>query len=113
MKPPVEAPTSRQSRPAGSTPSASSAVLELLAAAGHEARRLLDLELRGFVQLAAGLVDAADAAGEDQRLRLGAAVRKPALDEQQVGPLLHAAKGSAAACYATVTKPCLSRRTAC
>ena len=33
MKPPVDAPTSRQSSPAGSTPSASSAVRELLAAA--------------------------------------------------------------------------------
>ena len=46
MNPPVEAPTSRQSLPAGSTRGQLERVGELLAAAGDEARRPLDLERR-------------------------------------------------------------------
>ena len=51
MNPPVEAPTSRQSVPAGSTPSALERVRELLAAARDEARRPLDLERGRLVDL--------------------------------------------------------------
>ena len=45
MKPPVEAPTSRQRRPAGSSPSASSALRSLIAAARDVGRRRVDAEL--------------------------------------------------------------------
>ena len=89
MKPPVDAPTSRQSRPAGSTPSASRRVRELVAAARDVRRRLLDRELAPLVHLLAGLRVAADEAGHHERLRLRAALGEPALDEEDVEALAH------------------------
>ena len=89
MKPPVDAPTSTQSRPATSTSSASSAFCELLASARDEARRSLHLELGVVSDLLARLVVAADEPGEHERLRLRARLRQPALDEQHVEALLH------------------------
>ena len=55
VNPPVEAPRSRQSRPAGSTPNASSACASLWPGARDVRRRLLDLERRRLVDLLAGL----------------------------------------------------------
>ena len=40
--------------------------------------------------------------GEDERLRLRAALREPALHEQDVEPLLHPGKRSPGACYKCV-----------
>ena len=90
MKPPVEAPTSRQSSPATSSPKASSACGELLAAARDEAGAGGDLELRALVDLLARLRMSLHAAGEHERLRLRAALGQPALDEQHVQALLGA-----------------------
>ena len=87
MKPPVEAPTSAQSRPSTSTSNASSAACELLAAARDEARRAVDLELGVLVELLARLVVPRHESGENQRLRLRARLRKPALDEEDVEAL--------------------------
>ena len=65
---------------------------ELLPAAGDEARRRLDRQLRVLVDLRAGLRVAGHEPGEDERLRLRAALGEPALDEQDVEPLLHAVR---------------------
>ena len=91
MKPPVEAPTSRQSLPAGSTRQQLERVGELLAAARDEPRRPLDLERDRLVELGAGLVVARHEAGDHERLRLAARLREAALHEQHVEPLLHRA----------------------
>ena len=80
--------------PATSTPNASSAFLELLAATGDVRRQLLDAQLDDLVDLLSGLVVARDEPGEDERLRLGAALGQAALHEQRVEPLLHDARGS-------------------
>ena len=90
MKPPVEAPTSRQSSPAGSIAERVERVRELLAPARDEPRPALDHELDGLVDLLARLRVARHEPGEDQRLRLRAALGEPALDEQHVESLLHA-----------------------
>ena len=50
----------------------------------------VDRELRVLVDLSAGLVVAGHAAGHHERLRLRAALRQPALDEDNVKPLLQA-----------------------
>ncbi len=91
MKPPVEAPTSRQSFPAGSTGQQLERVGELLAAARDEPGRPLDLERDRLVELRAGLVVARYEAGDHERLRLAACLREAALHEQHVEPLLHRA----------------------
>ncbi len=59
-------------------------VRELVAAARHEPRRLLDDELRRFVHLLAGLLVAVNEARHHERLRLRAAVGEPALDEEYI-----------------------------
>jgi hypothetical protein len=64
-------------------------VYELLAAARDEPRRPLDHELGSLVDLLARLRMTVDESGEDQRLRLRTALRKTALDEHHVQPLLH------------------------
>src|SRR5437868_1062260 len=64
-------------------------VRELLAAPRDVGRGPLDRELRAVVDLLARLRVARDEPGEDERLRLRPALREPALDEQQVEPLLH------------------------
>ena len=89
MNPPVDAPTSRQSLPAGSSGRQLKGVRELLAAAGDEPRRALDLELDRLVELRAGFVVARDEAGDHERLRLAACLREAALHEQDIEPLLH------------------------
>ena len=63
-------------------------VRELLAAARDEPRSPLDRELGRLVHLLAGLRVPGDEAGEDERLRLRAALREPPLDEQDVQALL-------------------------
>jgi hypothetical protein len=59
-------------------------VRELVAAARHEPRRLLDDELRRFVHLLAGLLVAVDEARHHERLRLRAAAGETALDEEYI-----------------------------
>ena len=88
MKPPVEAPTSRQSRPLGSTPVASSALASFSPPRETYRAALRDRELDVLVQLLAGLRVPRHEPGEDERLRLGAALRQPTLDEQDVQALL-------------------------
>ena len=68
-------------------------VRELLAAPGDEARRPVDRELGVVGHLVAGLVVAGNEAREHERLRLRAALRQAALDEQDVESLLHRASG--------------------
>ena len=55
MKPPVEAPTSTQSRPAGSTPSASSPCASFSPPRETYGGGLLDRELRVLLDLVPGL----------------------------------------------------------
>src|SRR6476659_682735 len=59
-------------------------VVELLAAARDKARRLGHGQLGRLLHLLAGLLVARHATGQHQRLRLGAALGEPALDEQDV-----------------------------
>jgi len=66
-------------------------MLQLLSTSRHEARWTLDVQFGGVVQLLSGLVVAVHQAGEDERLRLGARLRKPPLDHEDVETLLHAA----------------------
>ncbi len=94
MKPPVEAPTSRQAGTFHRHSERLERVLELLAAAGDIARRPLDDELGVLVDLLARLRMAGDAAGKHERLRLGARLGEAALHEQDVEPLLHEEKGN-------------------
>ena len=89
MKPPVDAPTSMQSRPSSSTLELLERVRELLAAPRDEARRPVDRELGVVGHLVARLVVAGHEAREHERLRLRAALRQAALDEQDVEALLH------------------------
>src|SRR5262245_42596497 len=72
-------------------------VLELLAATGDIAGRLLDDELCALVDLLARLLVSPHAAREHERLRLRAAVGEPALNKQHVQALLHRWKRSAQA----------------
>ncbi len=61
---------------------------ELLAAARDEARAGLDLDLRRLVHLLAGLCMAGHLSGEDECLRLRARLGEPALDHEDIEPLL-------------------------
>ena len=63
-------------------------IRELLAPARDVPRRLRDRELDVLVQLLAGLRVPRHEPGEDERLGLGAALRQPTLDEQDVQALL-------------------------
>ena len=90
MKPPVEAPTSTQSRPAGSTPSPSSPCASFSPPRETYGGGRSTVELGVLVHLVAGLVVAVDEAGDHERLRLRARLREPALDEEDVETLLHA-----------------------
>ena len=87
MKPPVDAPTSTQSRPRRIDSERVEPVRELLPAARDVRRRLLDGELGVLVDLLARLVVAGHEAGEDERLRLRARLREAALDEHDVEAL--------------------------
>ena len=64
-------------------------VRELVAAARHVARRLLDDELRRLVHLLPGLLVAVHEPRHHERLRLRAARGEAALDQQHVQPLAH------------------------
>ena len=87
MNPPVEAPTSRQSEPGGVDAERVERIRKLPSGARHVRRRALDLERRRLVDLLARLGVPRDEPGHDERLRLGAALSEPALDEQDVQPL--------------------------
>ena len=96
MKPPVEAPTSRQSRPATSIAERLQRVLQLGAAAGDVARPGVDDQLRlGLDQLARAQGDrpvAADPdfAGPHRARRRRARREQPPLGQNRVYPgLLH------------------------
>ena len=77
-------------------------VRELLAAAGDERRRPLDLELGVLVDLLAGLRVPRDEPGQDEGLRLGTRLGEAALDEQHVEALLH--RGSSTSRSATAAR---------
>ena len=96
MKPPVEAPTSTQSRPSTSISNASSAFRELLSSARDERRRPLDAELDVLVDQLAGLLVARDEAGQHERLRLAPGLREAFLDQEHVEPLADGFNGSTA-----------------
>ena len=94
VKPPVEAPTSRQTRPAGSIPNASSAAASLcpprltygsgsVTASGRVRR---DQVARLAVEAGRVAVPHPDLAGQDQRLRPAPRLGQAALDEQLVQP---------------------------
>ena len=97
MKPPVDAPTSRQRAPSTDNGERPERVLELLAATGDVARRPLHDELGVLVDLLARLVMPWNAPSEHECLRLRARLGEPALHEQDVEPLLHRGKGSSRA----------------
>ena len=67
-------------------------VRELVAAARDEPWRLLDDELRGLIDLLAGLLVTVDEARHDERLRLRAALGKATLDQEDVQTLAHAVR---------------------
>src|SRR5205807_3212373 len=69
---------------------------ELVAAARDVARRHVDRELGRVLDLRPGLVEPRHAPREHERLRLRATLGEPALDEQDVQPLLHPGKGTRA-----------------
>ena len=77
-------------------------VRELLAAAGDEARPLLDRELGVVGHLMARLVVAGHEPGQHECLCLSAALCEPALDQEDVEALLHRVQRSGAVCYRTV-----------
>ena len=89
MNPPVEAPTSRQSRPATSTPNASSACASFSPPRETYGGGRSTSSSADVVDLLAGLRVARDEAGHDERLRLRAALGEAALDEQHVQALPH------------------------
>ena len=93
MKPPVEAPRSRQSAPGDGEGEVIEGLRELQPAARDVAKLLLDAQLDRRVEQLPGLlhpvVAGDDAPGEDQRLRLGARFGEPALLHERVGPHLH------------------------
>jgi aminoglycoside 6'-N-acetyltransferase len=77
-------------------------VRELLASARNEPRRPLNVEVDVLGDLVPGLVVARDETREDERLRLRAALGKPAFDEHHVEALPHRGKGSRRRCYKIV-----------
>ena len=94
VKPPVEAPASRQTSPAGSIPKASSAAAQLVAAAAARTARARSTAIgRSPVDEIAGLPvepgriarAGADLAGQDQRLGAGRDCR-PGRDRRRAGP---------------------------
>ena len=94
MKPPVDAPTSSAVEPADVDPERVERVRELVPGARDVRRRRLDLERRVLVDLLARLRVARHAPRHHERLRLRARLGEPALDEQDVKPLLHAGAGA-------------------
>ena len=86
MNPPVEAPTSSAVPARDLELERLERVVELLAPARDEPRRLGHRQLRRLVDLLARLLVAGHLPGQHQRLRLRAALGEPALDEQDVQP---------------------------
>ncbi len=80
-------------------------VRELLAAAGDETRRGVDRELGVGVDLLPGLRASRDQPCEHERLRLRARLGEPALDEQDVEPLLHRGHATLKTCSRTPQQP--------
>ncbi len=103
MKPPVEAPTSTQSRPAGSTPSPSSPCASFSPPRETYGGGRSTVELGVLLDLLAGLVVAVDEAGEHERLRLRPRLREATFDEEDVEALLQAVR--------TASPSTMSRRT--
>src|SRR5829696_3565565 len=89
----------------GVDPERVEAVCELLAAARDEARRALHLERGVLGELLAGLRMAGHKTGKNERLRLGASLREPALDQEHVEPFLHAAEASGTLRHELGTNP--------
>ena len=89
MNPPVEAPDVEAVQPRRVDAEHIEGVRELLAPARDEPWPALDDELGRLLDLLAGLRVAGHEAREDQRLGLRAALREPALHEQDVEALLH------------------------
>ena len=97
MKPPVEAPTSRQSLPRGSRGSSSSACASFSPPREtNRGGRSTSSDDR-LVELRARLVVARDEPGDDERLRLAAGLREATLHEEDIEPLLHS-RGRLAGC---------------
>ena len=88
MKPPVDAPTSAQSRPVTSTCSASSAFWSFSPPRETKRGGRADLEHGVVSDLLSRLVVTADEPGEHERLCLRARLRQSALDEHHVESLL-------------------------
>ena len=94
MKPPVDAPTSRQTRPARSIAERVERGRELVAPAADVRLRRRDLDRRRGIDEVAGLAVEAgavalphpDLAGEHERLGAAARLDQPAIDEQLVEP---------------------------
>ena len=76
--------------PGGIDPEGSERVRELDATPRDVRVARGDRELRGILHLLPGLRVPRHPPGEHERLRLGAALREPALDQQHVDPFLHA-----------------------
>src|SRR5207248_1389642 len=76
--------------PGGIGPEGSERVRELDATPRDVRVARGDRELRGILNLLPGLRVPRHPPGEHERLRLGAAFREPALDQQHVDPFLHA-----------------------
>ncbi len=81
-----------QSRPAGSTPSASSPCASFSPPRETYGGGLSTVELCVLLDLVARLVVAADEAGEHERLGLRPRLREPALHEEDVESLLHGSR---------------------
>ena len=102
MKPPVEAPTSRQSRPATSMPSASRRVLQLDPAARDVARRRVDdqlgLRLDQLARPRSATGPSRPTRTPPARTAAAALVRdpaEPAVGKQRIDPLaFHAINGT-------------------
>ena len=87
MNPPVEAPTSAQSRPLDLDPERVEGVPKLLSAPGDVRRRALDIELGIGGHELPGLVVPGNEAREHERLGLAPALCQASLDQENVEPL--------------------------
>ena len=100
VKPPVEAPTSRQARPRGIELEGVERGGELEAAARGPGMGRARLDPRVLGERVGGLAHflavGADQPGGDRRLRARAAGEEAAFDEQKIGALAHAGQGEGA-----------------
>ena len=110
MKPPVDAPTSRQSSTSRVDAGRIERVRELLPSPRDVRRRRGDREVGRLVHLLARLLVPGNEAREHERLRLRAALGEPALDQQHVQALLRqrlycAAESTASQASSEATTP--------